>query len=569
MPAIPVAAENPSLFNPGAMVRQIRDLGGYRWLSTWQLYQVTGADAATYLQTQTCNDVLNLANGCGQVNALVDRKAHWQALFLLYRDHSQYWILAEAPQGETLLNHLDAFHFIEDVAFASQPTSRILWVTGQAAPRFLTPLWGSPVTRQDLQLQRQTGPSPDGMLMTCSLLTAELSWLLVVPEAQYPQIQAALASQSLIAIDDATWELMRIEAGYPQYGVDVTSENLLPETGLEHWAVNYNKGCYLGQEVVARIKTYGVVPKALIGLVFEDEDYPPFDSPIAIAGKTVGQIKSGIYSPACQRGVAMAYLHRDYRLPGNTLTFAVAGQTYHATLKTLPFYQAVTPSEHAQRLYEEALSVFTGSTEAEAIPLLEEALAWNPALTDAYEVLGVILSRQGQHQEAISVMTRLTEIAPTESMAYTNLSVFYMRLGQREEAEKHMAKAAQLNMLKQQQAQLVQVQAQNQLAAKQQYIAMFKEVLETEDPDDLVANYGLGKIYFDLQHYEAAIPYLEKAVAVDRFYSAAYLALGKALEASLQMPQALAVYQQGIVAASQKGDLMPMKEMEQRVLALS
>jgi Tfp pilus assembly protein PilF len=94
-------------------------------------------------------------------------------------------------------------------------------------------------------------------------------------------------------------------------------------------------------------------------------------------------------------------------------------------------------------------------------------------------------------------------------------------------------------------------------------------VLEQEDPDDRVANFGLGKIYLDRQQPEQALPYLSKATEVDPLYSSAWLQLGKCLEALGQTERALAVYREGMAAAARKGDLMPLKEMEQRLQVLN
>jgi tetratricopeptide (TPR) repeat protein len=135
-----------------------------------------------------------------------------------------------------------------------------------------------------------------------------------------------------------------------------------------------------------------------------------------------------------------------------------------------------------------------------------------------------------------------------------------------------MAEATRINMANQIKSQSVlqaQAQAQaQQAAARAEMMAMFREVLETEDPDDLVANYGLGKSLVDQGTYAEALPYLVKATQIEPLYSVAWLQLGKTYEGLSRWDEARATYQQGAVAASQKGDLMPLKEMEQRLAAL-
>ena len=266
--------------------------------------------------------------------------------------------------------------------------------------------------------------------------------------------------------------------------------------------------------------------------------------------------------------MALGYLHKNYRESGKALTLTQQGQDYRAEIKRLPFYTPPDKKTQAHALYDQALNAFAEDEEIKAIALLESALEKDAHLADAYESLGVILSRQGRHQDAIDVMKQLTEVAPEEPMAHTNLSRFYMLLGDKATAEEHMAEATRLDMLKKMSVQKQEALVAEDQARKIAMIEMFKEVLETEDAEDLVANFGLGKALVDLQRYAEAVSYLQKAVDIDPFYSAAYLQLGKALSALHKQDAAKAVYTAGIQAAGEKGDLMPMKEMEQRLLAL-
>ena len=79
----------------------------------------------------------------------------------------------------------------------------------------------------------------------------------------------ASAEIQSVEIGEHAREILRVEAGIPVFGKDMDNKNILPETGLEHSSVSYNKGCYIGQEVIARIKTYGAPNFALMGLTFE------------------------------------------------------------------------------------------------------------------------------------------------------------------------------------------------------------------------------------------------------------------------------------------------------------
>lgn len=562
-----------ALISPTEQARQVRTGCGWALRPEMRVYYVTGQDAASYIQTQTTNDVVALVPGHGHYNALVDRKARLKAFFSLHRMAAdQLCILVEDTQAETLYDHLEQFHFVEDVTLTPQPGWSVVQIEGPRSAALLTALFKHPLPPLlPLGIATTFWGLVEVQIVARSE-SGEPGYWVILPHAKTNAFLTALGNAGAdlggIAMSDTVREQLRIEAGWPRYGLDMTADTQLPETGLEQVAVSYSKGCYLGQEVIARIKTYGVIPKALIGLLFDGEVSPAPGTDIAIAGKSVGTVCSGTFSPMLNRPVALAYLRKQHRNPGEVLTFEAHGQSWQATVTRLPFYTAATPQERAQHLYDEALERFAGPEEAHAIPLLEEAIALDPQLADAYEVLGVILSRLGRIDEAIAVMQQLTEIAPEAPMAHTNLSRFFMLQGDKATAEHHMAEATRLDMLRHSKAVDEAQQAAAKAAQQAQMAEMFKEVIETEDPDDLVANYGLGKIYADQGQYADALPYLRKAVTIDRFYSAAWLQLGKTLEQTQALDEARETYRQGITAATQKGDLMPLKEMEQRLMGL-
>ncbi|MBT9547704.1 MAG: tetratricopeptide repeat protein [Candidatus Sericytochromatia bacterium] len=556
----------------------IRQSGGWARLDDWQLLLVSGPDAASYLQTQLTSDVLALKPGQAQRSALTDRKGHLQAEFWLYRTADQVLILVEACQSERLFAHLEGFHFVEDLSLKFETDLQLFLLVGPAS-RHLLALWQTELRAPLAQVQSL---SQGGWLLQAAL-TGDLGYVLALPANLAENLQNRLIDASeahkLIPIHPPLWDSLTLEAGIPRFGTELNTNTLLPETGLEHVAVSYDKGCYLGQEVIARIKTYGVIPRALIGLVLNDtsdtaegRSLPAPGSEIFFQGKKVGMITRVGYAPGLQKNVALVYLSKQWRIPGQELAWESEGVSFQGVVRSLPFVPLLSASDWARNKLEMALEIFAGTQESLALPLLEEALLLDPNLIDAYESYGVILSRLGRHSEAISVMEQLLQVAPDAPMAHTNLSRFHMLLGDRDKAEMHMAEATRINMdkqIKSQAALQAEAQAQaQQTAARAEMMAMFREVLETEDPDDLVANYGLGKSLVDQGAFAEALAYLTKATQIDPLYSVAWLQLGKAYESLARIEEARATYRQGAVAASQKGDLMPLKEMEQRLSAL-
>jgi tetratricopeptide (TPR) repeat protein len=352
----------------------------------------------------------------------------------------------------------------------------------------------------------------------------------------------------------------------------------IPETTLEREAVSYDKGCYLGQEVVARLRTYGSVKQALMGLVLEqghDAPLPRPGTPLSTDGSGVGHLASSAFSPTLDRAVAMAYLDRAHRAPGATLDFTAEDATaFRATVVVLPFYTAPSREERARSLYDGALELFQRDIHDEddaAIELLKEAVLLAPEYEDAYEVLGVILNRHGRVDEAIRYMRILERLNPDCIMAHTNLSVFYVSKGMIDEAETEKAKAAVLQIRKASEARKAEeiAAAERERIRKEalERIGMFQEVLEF-DPDDPLATFGMGSAYMQLNQYAEAVPHLRRATEVTKDYSAAFLNLGKCLEFLGRSEEARDAYRKGIEAATRKGDLMPMREMERRLKGL-
>jgi Flp pilus assembly protein TadD len=214
--------------------------------------------------------------------------------------------------------------------------------------------------------------------------------------------------------------------------------------------------------------------------------------------------------------------------------------------------------------------LFSQGLDEASVALLEQTIQLDPGFKDAYESLGVILGRQEKYLQAIDIFRHLEEVAPNEPMVHTNLSVFYMKIGDQDEAErqKSLATLKRFAVADFDQAQALQDEAeaaQNREARRR--ITMFREVLEF-DPEDPVALMGMGKAHAELGQNEQADTFLARALAAQPDNSALYAARGKVLEALGRPETARKIYRRGVEVASRRGDLMPLKDMEHRLLML-
>ena len=554
--------------------RYLREKAGYFFLKDLCLISAEGSDLFSYLQTQTTNDVNELKPGQGQNNAIVDRKARVISTFSLHRTGEESAvILVETQQKENLLDHLNSFLFREDVTLTLS-NHFVLALQGPKSQEIIKNF-----TRSDDSIPEKPNDicrfTFEGLpaLAIAKSLTGEEGCVLVFQTESENSITKKLLEfeqQNLLThIDLHAQEVFRIESGIPSYGKDINDKNILPETGLEHSAVSYNKGCYIGQEVIARIKTYGAPNFALMGLIIEGDTLPLHDDEIKLNSKKLGVIKSSIFSYSLQKNISLAYIQKDHRSPDINLDVTIDNKPYKVRTCLLPFYQPQTRKDRSKVLQDKALKLYQSQDDLnQPITLLREAIELDPQNATAYEALGVFLSKQNKLDEAIALMKRLVEINPEEIMAHSNLSVYYMQQGRIEDAEREKGEATALqfdkaiaeNMAKKTTADKVK----QDLAEREQKISMFKQVLEI-DPVDQVANFGLGSVYHDLKRYDEALPPLQTVVKEYKDYSAAYVLLGKTMEKLSRQDEAIQTYREGIAVASKKGDLMPLKEMQQKL----
>ena len=130
-------------------------------------------------------------------------------------------------------------------------------------------------------------------------------------------------------------ETLRVEAGIPIYGCDMTDETIPMEANLGE-ALSYSKGCYIGQEVIARIDARGHINRQLTGLLLAGETLPEHGAKIVSPEREVGWITSTVYSPARQQNVALGYIRREVWEPGTRLDVHTNGTTVAATVVQLP-----------------------------------------------------------------------------------------------------------------------------------------------------------------------------------------------------------------------------------------
>ncbi len=562
----------------------LRSSGAIFALPDYAVVQVTGKDAERFLHAQSTSDVKGLKPGEGQMSALLDRKAHVIALFDIYLHNEKYLLLTPGNQCDTVINQLDTFKFADKVDFEKQ--EGILFAIQGPRARRLLMLAGAKTAKDLSQQISDLTLFEDEVTVFSRSLTGEEGYILFLKNGEKgafsEKLRQAAASLDMVELDEKAVDAHRIEAGIVSFGIDLTEENLMPETGLDHSHVSYTKGCFLGQEVLARVKSHGAPSRGLVGLVFaeskESETQTPFalKSEVLLDSQPIAWIQSNCYSQELKKYVAIAYVKREYRVVGKTLAVTIGGKAYQVEVSLLPLISPPSSSQRARQLYEEALDRFAREKDddetSHAESLLREALMLEPTMEDAYEALGVILSRRNRLPEAVSLMKTLVDLNADSVMAHANLSVFYMQQELIEQAEEEKAISMSIRMrMAAKEATIERQQAEEGKRLKEEATGrmdMFRQVLEI-DSEDLLALSGMGNCLVTLEEFEKALPYLQKAIEVKPTHTVAYVDLARAFAGLNQKSQAAQTLEKGIEVASKRGDMMPLKQMQAQLKELA
>jgi aminomethyltransferase len=319
----------------------VRGAAGLLDFSNRAVLEFTGADRLSYLQGLISNDLRVLSSGEGIDAAFLTQQGKVLGDCRVLATDDSFIVDLWEPLKAKIIDHLHRYLVADEVEIADLsdhcamlsiqgPKSEILlekFLPKDRRPQKVLTHSLAEIGEVELRICRYSHTGEDGFDLMIPLADIEIT------ARQLTQADSAYAARWVGA---EAYEILRIEAGIPRYGVDITDDNLILETGLNQ-AVSFTKGCYLGQEVVERIRSRGHVNKALTGLVIDGDKPPVAGSKIWSSEKEVGTITSSIYSPALESPIALGYVHRDHRSPGTELVIRHDQAVLNATVVALPF----------------------------------------------------------------------------------------------------------------------------------------------------------------------------------------------------------------------------------------
>jgi folate-binding protein YgfZ len=260
--------------------------------------RVTGEDRVRLLHAILSNDVGSLEPGQGNYQFLLDAQGHIlaDANLYLFADH----VLLDVEPGETaqVMEHIDRYIIADDVQLEDATASlATIALEGPEAEKIA---------------QGAIGPRT-------SLTGQPGVWFFLDPAGKGALIERLECSGAGAATaDDA--KIVRVENGLPRYGDDFGATNLPQETRQESRAVSFTKGCYLGQEIVERIRARGQVHRVLAKIAIEGEDPPQAGTAVAAGGQEIGKLTSPVYSPRLGQALGLAIVRREFAAPGTAVT---------------------------------------------------------------------------------------------------------------------------------------------------------------------------------------------------------------------------------------------------------
>lgn len=297
---------------------------------------VTGRDRVAFLQGMLSNDVKALKPGQGCPAAFLDAVGKVVSLLTVHVLDDR--ILLELPAGSSakFLQAIDKFLISEKAYFeASDEAYAILAVQGPKAAEVLARAAGVGVDLEPYaHVEVSIASGPVRVARRSEAVTPGFHCWTVADHA--PILCKALREAGAVPVGAEAAEVLRVEAGIPVYGRDVDETVILPETRLDaFWS--YTKGCYIGQETVARVKYRGHINKGLSGLVLDGDRVPSHGDPIVAVDTEAGRVTSAVFSLALGKPIALGYVRREHFEPGSALSIRTGDTLVAARVVELPF----------------------------------------------------------------------------------------------------------------------------------------------------------------------------------------------------------------------------------------
>ena len=283
-----------------------------------------GSDRARFLHGLLTNDIASVTPGTGTYAAYLTPQGRMISDMRVVETGDAMVLDVESSVVDALARKLDSLVFSEDVTIENATAAlKAIGLHGDSAPAFLDQMaTPSPSTLARQFDNLQTSIAGCGAVIIRDDYLGLTGFDIDVAAHDARRVTAAALQRGAILADETTAEALRVEAGRPRFGVDMDTETIPLEAGLQDRAISFTKGCYVGQEVIIRVmhRGQGRVARRLVRLALGGRAIPARGDAIFAGGTRVGEITSAARSPKTGAPIAMGYVHRDQAVQGAELT---------------------------------------------------------------------------------------------------------------------------------------------------------------------------------------------------------------------------------------------------------
>ena len=293
--------------------RELRESAAWLDLSGRGKIRMTGDDRARLLHAMTTNHIEGLKPGTGCYAYFLSAQGRILADAHVLCLPDALLLDTEPETREKVVQHLDKFIIADDVTLEDETeTTATIALEGPGASQILRGLGAVGPNEENASVEWGQ------CLIARIAFTGGPGFFVFLPSGERADLIGELERAGAVAGSPEAFDVVRIENGQPRYGRDL-SERFLAQEANQPQAVNFSKGCYLGQEIVERVRSRGQVHRLLMPLQIETVEIPAAGTKILDGTSSVAEITSAAYSPALEKVVALAYVRADKAKPGTEL----------------------------------------------------------------------------------------------------------------------------------------------------------------------------------------------------------------------------------------------------------
>lgn len=325
--------------DPAAEHLAVRSHAGLMDMTHRGKIRVSGKDRIKFLQNILSQDINKLTPGTGGHATLLNTKGHMLAYMRLFSDEESFLIDTETGEADKIIQILNRYLFREDVKMEDLTLQYgLVTVQGPRSGEMICRISKTDMKDMEECSHMNLAINNINCKLARTTYTGEEGYSIYTP---WDNLQGLWETIKISPFGLSAYNSLRIEAGIPLYPVDMDENTIPVEANLDN-AISYTKGCYIGQETIARIKFKGHVNRTLTGLIIKGDTLPEKGDRIYAvtegAGHNIGIITSACFSPTLSSLIALGYIRMGYHEPGAEVHIESKSHKIPAVVAAIPFY---------------------------------------------------------------------------------------------------------------------------------------------------------------------------------------------------------------------------------------